>query len=144
MVDIALQAGVTDELSLVGYHGNVERGHIPCLVDVVLPVCAVIIDPATGKLALADASAAPTARCYGIALRTQKAGWGGLTLVRFGIIDGLDLDALDFDDPVFLSDTAGRLADGAGTVSVPVGRVVPGTGAIPGQTYHKMLEVELV
>src|SRR5689334_15005334 len=101
MADIALATGVT-ELSLVGNHHHIEYGHIPCLVDVTLPVCAICIDATTGKWTLADASTGATNRVFGISRRTQKAGYG-LTVLRYGVIDGLDLSGLAYDAPVYLS-----------------------------------------
>lgn len=140
MADLVLATG--RHIQLVGYDGSVQRGHIPTGVAVTEGQ-ALILDPTTRKLILADASAAPTARVYGIALTTQPANFG-ITVVRFGILDGYDLDGLDIDDVVFLSDTAGALADAAGTVSVPVGRVIPATATLLGTAYDKLLEVELV
>lgn len=81
-----------------------------------------------GELRLADASTAPLAgNAQGIALRSANAaGANGVTILRKGIVYlGAALDGLAFDAPVYLSDTAGKLADAAGTVSVIVGTVVP-------------------
>jgi len=50
------------------------------------------------------------------------------------------LDGLTFGAQVYLSDTPGRLADAAGTVSVPVGRVIPlWDQAVP----TKILDIDL-
>jgi hypothetical protein len=141
MTDIAL--GSSGLVQVVGKEGLITRGHIPTGVDVTAGA-GVIIDPTTGKWALARGTTAPLARLYGLALRAQKAGYG-LTVMRFGILDGFDLSALDYDDPVYLSDTAGGvLADAAGTVEVIVGRVIPGTSTLLGTAYDKLLEVNLL
>lgn len=139
MSDIAL--GTSGRVSLVGQEGTVQRGHIPALVDLVAGE-VVAIDPTTGKLIPADASTAAANRAYGVTLRAAKAGYG-VTVVRYGILDGWDLSSLDYDDPVYLSNTGGAIADGAGDVSVVVGRVVPGTSVLLGTAYDKLLEVEL-
>lgn len=139
MADIDL--GSTGLVSLVGQEGTIQRGHIPALVD--LPAGAVVaIDPTTGKLDKADASTGALNRAYGVTLRAVKAGYG-VTVLRAGIMDGFDLSALAYDDPVYLSNTGGAIADAAGDVSVVVGRVVPGTAVTLGTAYDKLLEVEL-
>lgn len=141
MADIAL--GSSGLVNLVGMDGATQRGHIPALVDLTAGE-VVIIDPTTGKLKAARGTTAPLARVYGITLRSVKAGFG-VTVLRSGILDGFDLSGLDYDDPVFLSDTAGGiLADAAGTVSTVIGRVIPGTSTLLGTAYDKLLEVELV
>lgn len=72
-----------------------------------------------GKLALATDSP------YGVAAHTVKANFA-VTAIHEGVMDGWDLDGLDFNDPVYVSATAGALDD-AGTVVV--GRVIPGHAA---------------
>jgi len=140
VTDIAL--GSSGLISLVGFEGTIQRGHIPALVDLTAGE-AVIIDPTTGKLAAARGTTAPLARIYGITLRAVKAGYG-VTVIRKGILDGFDLSALSYGVAVYLSDTAGGiLADAAGTVSTVVGRVIPGTSTLLGTAYDKLLEVEL-
>lgn len=139
MTDIAL--GSSGLVSLVT-QDCIQRGHIPALVDLTAGE-VVIIDPTTGKLTAARGTTAPLARAYGITLRAVKAGYG-VTVVRNGILDGFDLSALAYDAPLYLSDTAGGiLATAAGTVSLVVGRVVPGTSTLLGTAYDKLLEVEL-
>lgn len=143
MADIALvsaDAGVSilggtspDSFSMVG--------HIPTGVAVD-PGAPVIIDPTTGRYALARGTTAPLARVFGLTMRKQAAGYG-LTVVRYGIMDGWDLSALDYDDPVYLSDTLGRLSDTAGTVPTVIGRVIPATAVLLGSVFDKVLFVEL-
>lgn len=77
---------------------------------------------ASGDLNLADASAAGTANFRGIALNAAAIGQP-VSYAKRGFLGGYDLSAQSHDDQVFLSDTEGELADAAGTVSVPVGRV---------------------
>ena len=76
----------------------------------------------SGKAALADASAAGTATCIGIALETVSIGQPVPILV-VGFVTGFSLSGVAYDTLLFVSDTAGDLEDaGAGSVSAPVGR----------------------
>ena len=101
---------------------------------------AVRFDTSTGYFTKANGSAAGEARIKGIALETVVAGQP-LTAVVKGILDlGDALDALTYDDDVYLSDTDGTLADSAGTVSVIVGETVPGLGHT---TPDKLLRIDL-
>lgn len=103
---------------------------------------AVRLDTATGKFTLANGSAAGEARIYGVAVKTVAAGMP-VTAIRKGVMDGYALSGLDYDAPVYLSDTDGRLADANGTVTVAVGRVIPGTSVTLGTAYDKLLFVDL-
>lgn len=76
-----------------------------------------------GKVGLADANAAGKQQFRGIALNGGGAGQA-ISVLERGHIAGYDLSGLNADAQVYLSDTAGALADGAGTMEVPVGRVV--------------------
>jgi hypothetical protein len=82
---------------------------------------------------------------YGIARRTCASG-ETITAIRKGVLDGYDVEALAYWAPVYLSDTAGRLADAAGTTTVIVGRVIPvygevmsGSGLVP----HKAILLDV-
>ncbi len=80
---------------------------------------------ANGKMNKSDANgSSPANRFRGIALQTVKAGQTFDNLIE-GYIQGYDLSGLAYDAPVYVSDTAGALADAAGTTSLLVGRVVP-------------------
>ena len=96
---------------------------------------------ATGKATPGNGSSAGEARVLGIAAKAAEFAGDVVTIIKKGILDlGDALDALAYDDDVFLSDTDGTLADTAGTVSVVVGRVIPGWGAT---TADKLLLVDL-
>ena len=103
---------------------------------------AVRLDTSNGKFTLSKATGAAEARIYGLATRTVVAG-EALTAIRKGVMDGYALSGLDYDAPIYLSDTDGTLADGVGTVTVEVGRVIPGTATTLGTAYDKMLFVDL-
>lgn len=95
-----------------------------------------------GKFEEGDATTSTKANVFGIAIRTTAAG-SGCTAVKRGILAGFDLSGLAYGANVYLSDTTGRLADAAGTVSKVVGRVVPVWGQLPGAAPLKALYVEL-
>lgn len=78
----------------------------------------------TGKYGLADANASGKQQFRGIFIEAAGANQG-TSLLKRGHVGGYDLSGLAYDAPVYLSDTAGALADAAGTMTVPVGRVVP-------------------
>lgn len=77
-----------------------------------------------GKGQLADANAAneQQARCL-----TLEAGTAGqsVSCLKQGWVEGFTLTDQSFDDPIFVSDTVGVLADAGGTLDVPVGLVAP-------------------
>jgi hypothetical protein len=99
------------------------------------------IDTTAGTFTNSNGTTAPEARIFGIATRTVAAG-EAVTAIRKGIMDGFTL-AGAYDSAVYLSDTDGRLADAAGTVSTVVGRVIPGTSTTLGTAYDKILLVDL-
>lgn len=100
------------------------------------------LDVATGRWTNSNGTLAAEARTKAIATKSVQAG-EGLTGIQGGIMDGFDLSALAYDAAVYASDTDGRLGDVAGTVSVVVGRVVPGFATTLGTAADKMLEVNL-
>lgn len=96
---------------------------------------------ATGKLTKSNGTTAAEARAVGVFVRSSRFVGEAVTLVKRGVLDlGSALDGLDFDDPVYLSDTDGTLADSAGTVTIKIGRVVPGFG---NTTADKLLYVDV-
>ena len=111
-------------------------------VEAVTAGMAVRLDTTTGKWTKAKGTEAAEARIWGVATKTVAAGMP-LTAIRKGVMDGWDLSAMAYDDPVYLSDTDGRLSTVAGTVSTVVGRVIPGTSTTLGTAYDKILSVEV-
>lgn len=87
---------------------------------------AVRLDTSSGKLTKSNGTSTSEARVFGIATRTPEATGLGVTIVRHGVLDGFDLSGLNYDAPVYLSDTDGALSTSAGTVEKVVGRVIPG------------------
>jgi len=76
----------------------------------------------SGQAAIADANAAGLQQVRYMALQNGGAG-ESIRVLQHGHVYGFDLSAQTFDDPLFQSDTAGTVADAAGTLSVPVGIV---------------------
>lgn len=103
---------------------------------------AVRLDTSSGKFTKSNAANAGEARVYGIATRTVAAG-EALTAVRKGVLDGFDLSGLNYDAAIYLSDTDGTLADAHGTVTLEVGRVIPGTATTLGTAFDKLLFLDL-
>lgn len=85
---------------------------------------AVAIDTSAGTAILADASTGADNNVRGIALMPAASG-EPVTVLMEGSVYGFTIAGLDYDDPVYLSNTAGALADAAGDVSAIVGRVLP-------------------
>ena len=102
---------------------------------------AVRIDTTTGRWTKANGSSAGEARIYGVLTNSDNGiNW---TAIRRGVVDGFDLDDQDYDEAIYLSNTDGTLADTAGSTSVVVGRVIPGTGVTLGTAYDKLLLINL-
>lgn len=77
-----------------------------------------------GKAALADASAANTLVTPGVALNKAAAGQG-VSVLKEGHVAGYDLSGMAYGAKAYASDTAGALADAAGSTSLVMGSVVP-------------------
>ncbi|MCA9935850.1 MAG: hypothetical protein H6662_15590 [Ardenticatenaceae bacterium] len=94
--------------------------------------------PSTGKLTKGNATtAAEVGTGEGLCITRQV---NTITILKKGILWlGDALDALNFGDIVYLSDTDGTLADAAGTVSKVAGVVVPLYGHSP---FKKGLRVD--
>lgn len=76
----------------------------------------------TGKVGVADANAGGKQQFRGIALKSVAAGQA-VSVLKKGHLYGYTLTGLNRDALVYLSDTAGSLADGVGTMTVNCGRV---------------------
>lgn len=76
----------------------------------------------SGTVELADANAAGEQQTRAMALEAAGAGQG-LSILEEGEVYGFTLTSQAYDAPIFQSDTAGALADAAGTLTVPVGIV---------------------
>ena len=109
----------------------------------ITPGAPVRLNTSTGKFTNANGTAAGEARVYGIAVGTHIVIAGmPVTAVRQGVLDGF-VFTQDYDADIFVSDTDGRLGDAVGTVSLVVGKIVPGSAEVLGGAYAKMLMVEV-
>lgn len=98
---------------------------------------AVSVD-ANGDLVLADAN--PVVACHGIALTTCGVR-EACTFLRKGLVDlGDVMDAMAVLDLVYISDTAGRLADAQVNGVAAIGTVYPVWGAT---AVDKVLRIDL-
>jgi hypothetical protein len=82
----------------------------------------ILYQTSAGTFGVADANVAGKQQARGIATEGGGAGQGGSMLVR-GHCAGFTVSQA-YDAQLFLSDTAGAVADAAGTMSVPIARVV--------------------
>lgn len=122
---------------------SIEQMTLPA-AEAVTPGQAVRLDTTTGRFTKANGTTAAEARIYGIAVGGAAVAAGeAITAIRQGVLDGYVLDALAYDAAIYLSNTDGTLADTAGTVSTPVGRVIPGTSNLLGAAHDKLLLVDL-
>lgn len=102
---------------------------------------SVLQDGTTGKWALSDASSAGTTPAYGMAVKTVPAGLP-VTAIRRGVIEGFVLTDQDYGEQIFLSDTAGGIADAAGTTSSVIGEVIAVHTHLVGGVPDKLLRVD--
>lgn len=116
MADIALTAAQVarvfpqnDEVYTVTLAETVTKGQV-------------LYQTTAGTFGVADANVAGRQQARGIALEGGGAGQVVPMLVR-GVAAGYAVSGLNADVQVFLSDTAGALADGGGTLTVACGRV---------------------
>lgn len=92
-------------------------------------------DATTGRIALGNGTTAAEVAPGGMAVHAAAIG-EALTIINQGIVDvGAALDALNYGDPIYVSDTDGTLSTAVGdsTVDVIVGRVIPGWDATTAQ-----------
>lgn len=83
-----------------------------------------------GTFGIADANASGKQQARGVALAAGGAGQT-ISMLRKGECYGFTVSSMNADAIVYLSDTAGALADAAGTMTVNCGRitVVPQSGS---------------
>lgn len=94
---------------------------------------------ASGAFVNGNGTDAAESAVYGIATASVASGLA-VTAVRRGILDGFTFSQA-YNDWIYVSDTDARLGDAAGTVSIKVGRIIPGTAS---STPDKLLLVEMV
>jgi hypothetical protein len=118
MADIALTAADIRDASPVNMAIKINL-----IASVAITAGQAIYIESAGKAALADASAAGTAVCIGIALEAAAIGQPVPVLV-VGFVSGFTLSGLAYGALVKVSNTEAALdSGGSPTVSAPVGRV---------------------
>lgn len=137
MTDIALVTA--NRVSIVGI--PIEQATLPA-AEAITAGQVVRIDTTAGTFTLANGTDASEARAWGVATKTVASGMP-VTAIKRGRMDGFALAALDYDAAIYLSNTDGTLADGAGSVSKIVGRVFPVFSTTLGTSPDKILEVDL-
>lgn len=118
MADLALTAA---QIAVV--HPQLSEIYSVLAVEAITMGQAVYFTTA-GKAGVADANVANKQQCRGVALNAAGIG-EPVDVLKHGHVYGFTLTNQSHDDPIFLSDTAGALADAAGTLEVPVGIVAP-------------------
>lgn len=122
---------------------------VKAVEEFVLPTAAqvnagqpVYLVAASGKLNLADEDgSAPVNAPKGVAYRSGRFAGDAVSCVKKGWLDlGSALDSLDFGDKIYLSATAGKLADADPGNTVVVGEVWPAFG---NTAADKLLYVDL-
>ena len=129
MADITVTAA---KVGLIDPEKAVIRSYIAA--ETITKGQAVYITTA-GKVGVADANAAGKQQFRGIALNGGGAGQA-IDVCHEGLLAGFTLTG-NADTLLYLSDTAGALGDGAGTMTVRAGRVV----CMPDKDLTKVLRV---
>jgi len=94
----------------------------------------------------ADGTGTNSTGVWGLATKAVKAAGEPVTLIRRGILDGLDLSGMSYGGSVYLSTTSGRLADaspGTNGAIIKVGEVLPAYAVPLGTSPDKLLKVEV-
>jgi hypothetical protein len=136
MADLAVTAAGAGRIAKEGFS-------FPGIMGEALAELAVVRLNTSGRYVGADGSASNTADVVGISCRPG----GGIagqptTILRQGILEGLNLSGLNTGASVYLSDTTGALSDAAGTVSVKIGTVILGLASAT-NSIDKLLLVDI-
>lgn len=144
MADITLQP--TNASTQTG-NGNATLNIEESFEQATLPLAAdydegtPVFVNSSAKFQASDASAAGTAKFYGVTAKKGKAG-EPRTAIAGGVAGGYDFSAQGYGDDIYLSDTEGKLSDTPGTVSVKVGEIIPALGQPRGQNPAKLLRIK--
>jgi hypothetical protein len=126
---------ITVTAAKVGASDTQQREILHLIAGATITAGQAVYQTTAGKADLADASATGTAQVVGIALTGGVAGQP-IAILKRGFVEGFSITGLTYGVRVYLSDTAGALADSAGTVAVTLGRVVANTdGALTKLLY---------
>lgn len=134
MADIAV--AVADKIEIVGFPSQ----QLTAPAGEAIVAGAPVRLNTSGKFVNGNGTDATEGNIYGIATKTVVAN-EPVTAVRTGVLDGFTFSQA-YGAAIFVSDTDARLADAAGTVSVKVGRIVPGWAQTLGTAADKLLSVD--
>ena len=116
---------MTDIVATAAYIGRADPDNDEVL-SVVLAETATAGQTAyqttTGTFGLCDGNGSGKQQFRGIFLQGGAAGQV-VPLLKRGFVEGFTVSGLDGDAPLYVSDTAGSLDDGVGTMTVVCGRV---------------------
>ncbi len=132
-----LAVATAGEIHIVGIP---QAQHTARALEAILAGATVRFDVTTGSWMNGNATDATEGNIYGIATKSVAAG-EYMTAVRRGLLDGFTITQ-NFNAPIYVSDTDGRIADAVGTVTIKVGRVVPANSQSLGVTADKLLLVD--
>lgn len=96
-----------------------------------------VYQTSAGKIDIADANGSGTLQFRGIALNGGGAGQA-ISVLKKGHVNGFTVTSQAYDAALYLSNTAGALADSAGATSINCGRVV----ALPDSSATKVVYIE--
>lgn len=116
---MALLTVTTNSIAIVYEGESVVRSH---KAFAALAVGDAIYRRTDGQIDKCDTSTSGKQQCRGICLDQVAAGQA-CRVLESGWLMGYDFTNINFDGFVYASDTPGRVADGAGTKTVVVGRI---------------------
>lgn len=96
-----------------------------------------VYQTSAGKADLADANGSGTLQFRGIALNGGGAGQA-ISVLKRGHVYGFTVTSQSYDAALYVSNTAGALADSAGGTTINAGRVV----ALPDASATKVVYIE--
>lgn len=115
-------ADITVTATKVGVIGQCESRIKSYIAAATITAGQAVYVTSAGKINLADANGSGTLQFAGIALDGGAAGQA-IDVLWDGEVEGFTLTSQAYDAPIYLSNTAGALADAAGGSSIIVGRV---------------------
>ena len=113
---------ITVTAAKVGFVDQEQSEHRSYIATETITAGQAVYILTTGKVGVADANASGKQQFRGIAMNGGGAG-SAIDVLHCGEVAGFTLSG-NADAVLYLSDTAGALADAAGTMSVVVGRIV--------------------
>lgn len=140
MALLALQASATAEKQLrIVRPPSMNDQHTAPAAEAIAVGAPIRMDTATGRWTNANGSIIGELATH-VAWKPAQAG-ESLTGIRRCLVDGFVLDALNYGDTLYVSNTDGRLDTVVGTVSQVAGRVVSAHAQLLGVGADKLLDI---